>query len=139
MAAILVIDDNAQLRLLMRRILAGAGHAVVEAADGDQGLAQFRVQPFEIVVSDILMPNKEGIETIKELRALAPTLWIVATSGGGPNGNMMFLDFAKALGADMALPKPFRADELIAAIDARKQHPSFGLMENSAPRRADPS
>jgi len=131
MAAILVIDDNSQMRLLMRRILAAAGHSVVEAVDGDQGVAKFREQPFEIVVSDILMPNKEGIETIKELRALAPTLWIVASSGGGAHGNMMFLDFAKALGADVALPKPFRADELVAAIEARKQHPSFVLRETS--------
>lgn len=137
MAAILVIDDNPQMRLMMRRVLAAAGHAVVEAADGDQGLAQFRAQPFEIVVSDILMPNKEGIETIKELRALAPTLWIVATSGGGAHGNMMFLDFAKALGADMALPKPFRAEALIAAVEARRQHPSFVLKDPAAAHKTD--
>jgi len=137
MAAILVIDDNAQMRLMIRRILAVAGHAVVEAADGDEGIEQFRARPFDIVISDILMPRKEGIETIRELRSFAPTVWIVATSGGGANRNMMFLDFAKALGADMALPKPFRAEELIAAIEARKQHPSFGLKGEAAGRTAD--
>ena len=137
MTDILVIDDNPQMRLLMRRMLTAAGHAVVEAADGHEGVTQFQTRPFEVVISDILMPRKEGIETIKELRALAPTLWIIATSGGGANGNMMFLDFAKALGADIAVPKPFRADQLIAAIEARKQHPSYGLRENASGRTVD--
>ncbi len=137
MAAILVIDDNTQMRQMMSRILAAAGHTVAQATDGDDGVRQFRERPADVVVSDILMPQKEGIETIKELRALDPTLWIVATSGGGATGNMMFLDFAKALGADVAVAKPFRAEQLLAAVDARMSHPSFALREKGAGRSLD--
>jgi len=117
MAKILVIDDEDRLRRMVRRILVGAGHEVIEAADGDEGVLRFTAENPEIVISDILMPQKEGIETIKELRRMSATVWIVVMSGGGTSHNMMFLDFAKALGADTALAKPFRAEALLAAVE----------------------
>jgi len=119
MAKILVIDDEDRLRRMMRRILAAAGHDVIEAGNGAEGLKQFAAVNPDIVITDILMPEKEGIETIKDLRRANGAVWIIAISGGGSSQNMMFLDFAKALGADTALAKPFRAEELIAAVDRR--------------------
>jgi len=119
MAKILVIDDEDRLRRMIRRVLAGAGHEVIEAGNGDEGLRQFAIEKPDTVVTDILMPQKEGIETIKDLRRMNAAVWIVAISGGGSSHNMMFLDFAKSLGADAALAKPFRADELLAAVERR--------------------
>jgi two-component system chemotaxis response regulator CheY len=120
MATILLIDDEPPIRRLARRILVSAGHEVIEAANGRDGLRQFAAHRPQIVVTDIFMPEKGGIETIKDLRRLAPSVWIVAISGGGAARNMTFLDGVKALGADYALAKPFRGDELIAAVEARK-------------------
>ena len=128
MAKILVIDDEDRLRRMVRRILVGAGHEVIEAADGEAGLRRFAEENPEIVVSDILMPQKEGIETITELRRMNATVWIVAMSGGGTSHNLMFLDFAKALGADAALAKPFRAEALLAAVE----HPGAAARTRAA-------
>jgi DNA-binding response OmpR family regulator len=73
------------------------------------------------------MPEKDGIETIKELRRIAPTVWIIAISGGGSARDMVFLDFAKALGADFALAKPLRADELIAAVKSGQHRSGYSF------------
>ena len=118
MAKVLVIDDDAAVRRMARRILAADGHEVIEAADGRDGILRFAAERPEIVVTDIIMPGKEGIETIKELRLAAPALWIVAMSGGGVTQTLKYLDFAKTFGADRTLAKPFRADELLAAVAA---------------------
>jgi DNA-binding response OmpR family regulator len=111
---ILIIDDDPQMRRLIDRILTTAGHEVVVAENGNAGLRQFRAERPALVISDILMPEKEGIETILEMRREAPALPILAISGdtGGA-----FLEIATKLGASRALPKPFRNAELIAAVD----------------------
>jgi CheY-like chemotaxis protein len=116
MAKILVIDDNAQMRRTVRHVLAGGNHEVIEAADGNQGLDQFALHRPEIVITDLLMPEKEGIETIRELRRMAPALRIIAMSGGGTDNDSIFLGMAKALGADAVLAKPFRADDLLRLV-----------------------
>jgi len=117
MAKILVIDDDSRMRRLVARILAGENHEVVEAANGKSGMVQFAASRPDVVVTDLLMPEQEGIETIRELRRIAPSVRIVAMSGGGGGDNdMMFLGMAKALGADAVLAKPFRADELLRAV-----------------------
>ena len=118
MAKILVIDDDSRMRRLVARILERENHEVIEAANGKKGIDQFAAHRPDIVITDLLMPEQEGIETIRELRRVAPSLRIVAMSGGGgATGNdMMFLGMAKALGADAVLAKPFRADELIRAV-----------------------
>jgi DNA-binding response OmpR family regulator len=123
MARILVIDDEDRMRRLVSRILTKAGHVVIEAKNGREGVVQFDAHRPAVVISDILMPEQEGIETIKELRRKAPAVWIIAMSGGGTSHNMKFLEFAKALGADSALAKPFRADELIEAVAAHEAFP----------------
>lgn len=116
-AIILVIDDDKDIRLTLRRILATAGHDVHEAADGDSGLALCAEIAPALVITDILMPEKEGIETIRELKHAHPAVRIIAISGGGRSGIMDFLDMARQLGADAALQKPFRRAELLEVVE----------------------
>lgn len=108
MAAILLIDDNAQVRYVLRLMLSTLGHEVVEAEDGEHGLAAFQQRPTQLVFCDLFMPNKEGLETIRELRQFAPGVKIVAMSGGSGNfGKPDFLRMAQSLGADTTISKPF--------------------------------
>jgi len=116
MAKILVIDDDPHLRRTVARVLTRGHHEVIEAADGSQGLDRFALHRPEIVITDLLMPEKEGIETIRELRRIAPLVRIVAMSGGGTDSDSIFLGMAKALGADAILAKPFRAEELLHVV-----------------------
>ena len=110
MADILIIDDDPGLRRVMARTLTGEGHLVHEAENGIAGLAAFdRFRP-ELVITDMIMPEKEGIETIRHLRQLAPTLPILAISGTG--NRTFFLHVAIALGADASLEKPFYPAQL---------------------------
>jgi DNA-binding response OmpR family regulator len=118
MARILVIDDDPLMRSLIVRTLGEAGHELREAVDGEKGLALALAETFDVVVTDILMPGKEGIETIRELRQARPDIGIVAISGGGSHHLMDFLQFARQFGADQAIAKPFRAADLVAAVDA---------------------
>jgi DNA-binding response OmpR family regulator len=113
MAKILIIDDDPQVRKLVGRILTAQGHDVAVAEDGNDGLRRFRAEQPGLVISDLLMPEKEGIETILEIRRLSPAIPILAISGDSG----VFLDIATKLGASRALPKPFRSAELIAAVN----------------------
>jgi CheY-like chemotaxis protein len=117
MALILVIDDEQMLRRTLRALLERAGHTVVEAEDGNQGLTQFDNQKPDLVLTDIIMPDREGVETIGELRRRSPQTPIIAMSGGGSVGGDLFLTLAKQLGASATLAKPIRQAELIAAVD----------------------
>jgi len=116
MATIVVIDDDADVRQTLTRILGSAGHAVHEAAYGEAGLRLAAELAPALVITDILMPEKEGIEIIRELRRAQPRLRILAISGGGQPGALDFLDMARALGADAALAKPFRRVELLDLV-----------------------
>jgi DNA-binding response OmpR family regulator len=111
LARILVIDDDPDLRRTMRRILERAGHEVDEADNGATGLRMVEARPPDLVVTDLLMPEKEGIETIVELRERYPEVGIVAVSGaGGVTRDGPLLD-AELFGADATLSKPFDVDE----------------------------
>ena len=114
MAKILVIDDDPRIRRLIGRILSGEGHDVAAAENGNDGLRRFRADQPALVISDLLMPEKEGIETICEIRREAPSIPILAISGGSHG---LFLDIATALGASRALSKPFRSAELIEVVN----------------------
>lgn len=113
---ILVIDDNAAVRAITKRALESAGFRVRVAADGRQGIVAFRHQPASLVITDIVMPEKEGIEVIRELRSMAPSLPILAISGYCHGGIINYLQMALRLGATAILDKPFRADALIGRI-----------------------
>lgn len=116
MATVLVIEDDPQMRRLVARALAMAQHQVLQARNGREGLEQFRAHHPAVVITDLVMPEMEGIEIIRQLRQEAPTIRIIAMSGGGTTGSMMFLDFARELGADAVLSKPFRASDVIALV-----------------------
>jgi len=117
MAVILVIDDAATVRHLMRRVLVEAAHTVIEAQDGDVGLSLFQAQRPALVITDLFMPNREGIETIQELRRLAPDAKIIAMSSSSTPSGKLYLSAARKLGADAILPKPFKPAELLAAVE----------------------
>lgn len=108
---ILVIDDDPTLRNAMRRMLEHAGHQVREAANGLDGLRMVEAETPDVVVTDLLMPEKEGIETIVELRDRYPAVGVVAVSGaGGPEEDGPLTD-AQLLGAHATLAKPFSVEE----------------------------
>lgn len=111
MARILLIDDDEQVRLTLAQFLETDGHLVLTARDGEEGLGVFRRERVDLVVTDIVMPRKEGIETIIELRTMRPDLKIIAMSGGGLAESAPYLDFAQQFGADAVLDKPVRMDD----------------------------
>lgn len=117
MARILVVDDEELARFTMREILEGAGHEVEEAKNGAQGISLQRSRRFDVVVTDIIMPEKEGVQTIIELRQEFPSLPIIAISGGGRTRNLDFLKIAEQYGAKKILPKPFSEEELLSAVE----------------------
>lgn len=114
--SILVIDDEQLIRLQIRNALELEGFTVHEAANGNEGLARIAESVPDVVITDILMPDKEGIETILELRRTHPKIRIIAISGGGRTGNKDFLRTAKHLGADRTLAKPFGLAELLRLV-----------------------
>jgi two-component system, chemotaxis family, chemotaxis protein CheY len=117
MAKVLVIDDDPAFRRMIRMILTRLDHHVIEAADGNEGLTRFSAERPDIVISDIVMPDKEGIETILEIRALDPSARIIAMSGGGASLGTGYLAAALKLGANLVLTKPFRPAELAMMVD----------------------
>ncbi len=98
MAKVLVIDDDPGFRRMIRMILMRMRHEVAEAADGNEGLTLFKAGSSDLVISDIVMPDKEGIQTILEIRALAPDARIIAMSGGGASLGIGYLGAALKLG-----------------------------------------
>jgi DNA-binding response OmpR family regulator len=112
---VLVIDDDDAMRSTVRRILERDGHQVSEAANGEKGLQVFRAEGADVVVTDLIMPDKEGIETILDLRAEAPGVRILAMSGGDGLDKGRLED-AQSLGADASLSKPFTVDQLRQAV-----------------------
>ncbi len=122
MAKILVIDDEPQVRRAICQMLVRGGHEVLEATDGVDGLAVARAERPDAVITDIMMPNKEGIETIRDLRRDDPDLPILVISGN--SGSALYLQMATLLGAHAALQKPFRSAELLAAIDQLLRPPT---------------
>jgi DNA-binding NtrC family response regulator len=123
MARVLVIDDDPGIRDVCREILELAGHTVDVAPDGAVGLKMFAAAPYQVVLCDIFMPNKDGIETITELVRTYVAVSVVAMSGGAV-GLPDYLASARKFGAVNELPKPFSAEELLdvvaAAVDSGK-------------------
>lgn len=117
MARILIVDDEETVRFALREVLAAHGHAVDEAADGEVGLAKALGKGCDLVVADLIMPRREGIGMIQEIKRRLPDLPVLVISGGArTRGRDPLLD-ATAAGADAALRKPFSCSELLAAIE----------------------
>jgi DNA-binding response OmpR family regulator len=116
-ARILVVEDEGDIRGLYSRILKSAGHDVIEAPDGKVGIELYRANPTDLVITDIIMPEKEGIELITELRRDFPDAKIIAVSGGGQvMASATCLLLAKGLGAVRTLAKPFNQQELVDTV-----------------------
>ena len=116
MARILVVDDEDSLRRLLKAVLERAGHEVTTAGDGFEAVRLVDAEPFDLVVTDLIMPEMEGIATIQQLRRLAPDTKIIAMSGGGRGSAGDYLDLVKQLGAAMTLLKPFTPEGLLDAV-----------------------
>lgn len=119
MAKILIIDDDDFTRELLVKLLTRNGYEVATAADGKLGVTMFEADPADLVITDIVMPEKDGIETITDLRRRNPDLKIIAMSGGDrrpADVSRNYLHSAKLIGANRSLQKPFENDEILAAV-----------------------
>lgn len=116
MARILIIDDDAQIRNMLRQMLEREGFEIADAADGKAGIRLFHQAPADLVITDIIMPDKEGLETIRELLQDNPDLRIIAMSGGGLVGPHHYLKIAEGFGAIRTFTKPIDRRELISAV-----------------------
>ncbi len=116
MPRILIVDDDYQVRAMLREFLEFEGYEVKEASDGISGLGTLREAPMDLAIVDLIMPNKEGLETITEIRRDFPDLKMIAISGGGRIGPGSYLPLAQSLGAHRTFAKPFTLAEIVAAI-----------------------
>jgi len=118
MTRILIIDDETQIRSMLKLMLERAGYEVVEAPDGIEGIKAYRHNPVDLIITDLIMPNKDGIGMIIDLKKEFPDVKIIAMSGGGLNKPEGYLKGAKKLGAACTLTKPIDRQEMLAAVKA---------------------
>lgn len=116
MASVLIIDDDIGIRRMLRGALERAGHRIEEAENGAEGMQRYRSAPADLVITDVFMPDQDGIETIQQLREEFPESRILAISGGSVGGSSAALTDAMLFGADATLAKPFTVRELVAAV-----------------------
>jgi len=123
-ASILIVDDDPLLRLIASEMLAGAGYAVAEAEDGDVAIRKLEARSFDLIILDLLMPNKEGVETIQEVKRRWPATRILAISSGGRMDVGYLLPLAKAMGADAVYKKPVTAEPFLRMVEQTLSAPS---------------
>ena len=123
---VLIIDDDVELLRQMSVAFVNAGYEVRVALDGQAGLRQFLADPADLVVTDVIMPNREGIETIVALRKACPSVKLLAISGGYRAGSGDFLKLAKHVGSDGVLAKPFRLSDLVKLASSVLEAKSIG-------------
>ncbi len=116
MRKILIMDDDEQVLSLLSRSMERAGFAAATAVNGREGQRLLEKQPFDLVITDLIMPEKEGMETISYIKRQFPEMKIIAISGGGRIGPETYLPAALELGADLAFAKPFAMDELMNGV-----------------------
>jgi len=125
MGRVLVIDDDPTIRSLVAGLLESRGHSFVQAVDGRAGIVLFSKENFDLVVTDIVMPEQEGIETITAIRRANRTVPILAISGSSTiGGSGDYLRAAAALGASATLQKPFGPDDFVDAVEKLLAGPS---------------
>jgi CheY-like chemotaxis protein len=116
MASILLVDDNDEFRTMLSKVLTRAGFQVQEASDGRQAIELYGIHPSDLVITDLVMPEKEGLETIMEFKRLYAGSKIIAISGEERIGPQASLQVAKALGAQRVLAKPFSDRDILEAV-----------------------
>lgn len=121
--SILIVDDEPGIRELLSIMLESAGHTVASAEDGLQAPKIMAAQPIEVVITDLLMPERDGLEFITEVRKKFPKVKIIAMSGGGHIARDSYLRIAKNFGAHIVLEKPFSQSGVLGAIEAVQQMP----------------
>ena len=114
---ILIIDDEPTALDLLRRILEMKGYEVFSAVDGQEGVTRFRYQPCDLVITDMVMPVKGGLQTILDLRKEAPDLPVIAISGGGTIAKERYLTVAGYLDNVITIAKPFTVEEVAGAVE----------------------
>jgi CheY-like chemotaxis protein len=123
MASILLIEDDDDVRMMIATVLGRAGHTVRQAENGVEGLELYRSKQADLVLTDLVMPEKEGLATIMELRRINPTVRIIAMSGGYVYDPKLYLHMATRFGADRVLSKPFDVDALKQIIQEMLSEP----------------
>ncbi len=118
MAKILIIEDDEEVREYLESVLSRAGYECLSAPNGKAGVEIFNASPADVVITDIIMPEKDGIETIMDLRRRNSNLKVIAISGGGRAEPENYLRSAKLLGANKTMKKPFTNEEMLQAIAA---------------------
>jgi DNA-binding response OmpR family regulator len=117
MPGILLVEDDKELREMLKMSLFRSGFTVMEAENGKDAIAHFKPLVTDLVVTDLIMPEEDGLKVVIKLRELKPSIRIIAISGGGKVGPGSYLNLAKALGADAIFPKPFSIIDLISKIE----------------------
>jgi DNA-binding response OmpR family regulator len=118
MSLILLIEDDKELRCMIRSALVRKDFNVLEADNGKEALIQFKPGIIDLVITDLLMPEEDGLEVIMKIREKKPGIKIIAISGGGKAGPGSYLNLAKGLGADAVFSKPFSIGELVSKIES---------------------
>ncbi|HSL86341.1 MAG TPA: response regulator [Bacteroidales bacterium] len=117
MATILLVEDELELKEMLKVALARRNFTVIEAENGREAIARFRPGITDLVITDLIMPEEDGLKVIIELREVKPSVRIIAISGGGKAGPGNYLSLAKALGADAVFSKPFSITELLSKAE----------------------
>jgi len=115
-ATILIIDDDPQIRGMLREALESAGHTILESVNGAKGIELYRSQPADLIICDLVLPEKSGITMIRELVQEFPTLKFITMSGFTGSLGFTSLEFTKKMGAHWTLPKPFELAEMLTAV-----------------------
>ena len=121
MALAVVIDDDAQVRCLIAMMLKRAGYEVAQAKDGGEGIELCTSLDPEVIITDIFMPRRDGIDVLREVKARARQPRVVAISGGSPRLQLDFLNVAEKMGADAVVQKPFTPSQLLQAVTGNPQ------------------
>lgn len=124
MSRILIIDDDHHILIMTKKMLERAGFEVELASNGNEGLELFKMMPIDLVITDIIMPEKEGLETIRAMKRLRADLKIIAMSGGGKISSNNYLDTAKIFGATRGLGKPFSQKQMVSTVHELLSDPS---------------
>jgi len=117
MKKILIIDDEPNILLMLKKMLEKSGFEIDLAPNGLEGIRLFKESNADLVITDIIMPEKEGLETIRDMRQIKPDLKIIAMSGGGKVSAENYLGAAKIFGAAKLVAKPFTRSEMISAVE----------------------